>query len=338
MSRSPIQHARRPDETIPALAAKDVSVAYRTRAGEFGRRTARHALNGVSIEVGYGEIVALVGESGSGKSTLSRVLLGLVSPSRGHVEHHGKPLGALSRGELRSYRAEVQAVFQDPAASLNPRQRIWQCLASMLQLRNVRGHDELDSEIRRLLADVGLNPPEAFAGRYPHELSGGQQQRVSIARAFAMKPRIIVADEPLSALDVSVQAQVLDLMLDHQARTNAGYLLVTHDLNVVRAVADRVVVMYLGNVVEAGAAARVFEDPRHPYTRALLSSRLSIDPSQSRIRNRPTLDGDVASTTTVSAGCAFHPRCPIAVERCSADIPELRLVGGGSEAACHLAD
>lgn len=270
----------------PPLAAKDVSVVYRARAGEFGKRTTRPAVDGVSIEVGYGEIVALVGESGSGKSTLSRVLLGLIAPSSGHVEHHGRPLGALTRSELGAYREEVQVVFQDPAASLNPRQRVWTCLASMLELRNVRGHDELDAEVRRLLADVGLNPPEAFAGRYPHELSGGQQQRVAIARAFAVRPGIVVADEPLSSLDVSVQAQVLDLMLDYRARTNAGYLLVTHDLNVVRAVADRVVVMCLGNVVEAGEAARVFEEPQHEYTRTLLASRLSTDPSKSRIRNR----------------------------------------------------
>lgn len=271
--------------SIP-LRALDVSVTYRTRGGRFGRRRARRAVDGVSIDVGYGELVALVGESGSGKSTLSKVLLGLVPPSGGRVEHHGKSLGALTRSERRVYRGEVQVVFQDPAASLNPRQRVWTCLASMLRLRGVRDREELDAEVRRLLAEVGLNPPEAFAARFPHELSGGQQQRVSIARAFAMRPRIIVADEPLSALDVSVQAQVLDLMMSHQADTNAGYLLVTHDLNVVRAVAHRVVVMYRGRVVEAGDAAQVFEEPEHPYTRTLLSSRLSIDPSKSRIRKR----------------------------------------------------
>ncbi|WP_084652875.1 oligopeptide/dipeptide ABC transporter ATP-binding protein [Nocardioides insulae] len=341
MSTRPDQSATAEGVSIagapPPLAAKEVSVVYRTR-GDFGRRTARHALNRTSIEVNYGELVALVGESGSGKSTLSKVLLDLASPSAGEVAYHGKALNTLTRTEMRAYRNEVQVVFQDPAASLNPRQRIWKCLASVLELRGVRSQLELNEEITKLLTGVGLNPAESFARRFPHELSGGQQQRVAIARALAMKPRIVIADEPLSALDVSVQAQVLDLMIDHQKRTNAGYLLVTHDLNVVRAVADRVVVMYLGSVVEMGDAEQIFERPQHPYTRALLSSRLSIDASKRRIRDRPILTGDVPSTTAIPSGCAYHPRCPIAVERCSIDAPEPRVTGDGSSVACHLAE
>jgi oligopeptide/dipeptide ABC transporter ATP-binding protein len=325
--------------TTPALAARNVSVAYRSRGGgEFGRRTTRWALDDVSIEIWDGEIVALVGESGCGKSTLAKVLLGLLPPSSGEVEHRGKALSTLAKRAHVSYRNEVQVVFQDPAASLNPRQRVWQSLSSILEVHGMRHRGRRQDAVLNLLSSVGLDPPDVFANRFPHELSGGQQQRIAIARAFAMQPRVVIADEPLSALDVSVQAQILDLMIDHQRRTNAGYLVVTHDLNVVRAIADRVVVMYLGRVVESGNATQIFDDPRHPYTRALLASRLSIDPSKSRIRNRPTLVDDPPTATAIPAGCAFHPRCPLVEGICTTEVPALLPRGGVSLAACHLAD
>jgi oligopeptide transport system ATP-binding protein len=323
----------------PALAARNVSMAYRVNgAAEFGRRAVRLALDDVSVEVHDGEIVALVGESGCGKSTLAKLLLGLLRPTAGEVTHRGTALSKLAKSDHRAYRREVQVVFQDPAASLNPRQRIWQALANVLQVHGLTDRAQRDQRVFDLLASVGLTPPESFANRFPHELSGGQQQRVSIARAFATNPRLVIADEPLSALDVSVQAQILDLMIAHQNRTNAGYLIVTHDLNVVRAVAHRVVVMYLGRVVESGVAAEVFDDPRHPYTRALLASRLGVDPAASRIRDRPTLPGDVPATTAIPSGCAFHPRCPMAQDVCATDTPALLARGGVSLAACHFAD
>jgi len=323
----------------PALAARNVSMAYRVNGGtRFGRKAIRLALDDVSVEIRDGEIVALVGESGCGMSTLTKLLLGLLRPTAGEVTHRGMPLSRLTKSDHRAYRREVQVVFQDPAASLNPRQRIWQALANVLQGHGVTDRARRDDRVFDLLASVGLTPPESFANRFPHELSGGQQQRVSIARAFATNPRLVIADEPLSALDVSVQAQILDLMIAHQQRTNAGYLIVTHDLNVVRAVADRVVVMYLGRVVESGIAAEVFDDPRHPYTRALLASRLGVDPTASRIRDRPTLPGDVPATTTIPSGCAFHPRCPVAQDICATATPALLPRGGVSLVACHFAD
>jgi peptide/nickel transport system ATP-binding protein/oligopeptide transport system ATP-binding protein len=288
------------------------------------------AVDGVSFTLDAGETLALVGESGCGKSTLGRCLLRLVEPTAGDVRFQGRDVLRLRGADLLAFRRQAQIVFQDPFAALNPRLRVGQALAEPLLVHRLCPRSEFPERVASLLEMVGL--PAASAGRYPHEFSGGQRQRLVIARALATRPRLIVADEPVSALDVSVQAQVLNLLQDLQERLGVAYLFVAHNLAVVRQVAHRTAVMYLGKVVEVGPTAEVFARPRHPYTQALLSAVPVADPE--RPRQRLPLAGEVPSPREVPPGCSFHPRCPRATAECRRTEPPLE-GEAGHEAACY---
>ena len=296
------------------------------------RRRVIRAVDGVSFALAPGETLGLVGESGCGKSTTGRLILRLIEPSAGHIRFEGRDLVALSPHELWAARQRMQIVFQDPYGSLNPRMRVGRIIAEPLA---IYGQADAAGQRRRtaeLLEVVGLDP--AFAQRYPHELSGGQRQRIGIAAALALHPRLIVADEPVSALDVSIQAQVLNLLMDLRRRFGLTYLFISHDLHVVLHMSDRVAVMYLGEIVEIGSREVIHREPKHPYTQALLSAIPVADPTLRRERIVPK--GEVASALEVPAGCRFHPRCPLAFDRCRVERPAPRAVGVGHQAACHL--
>jgi len=280
------------------------------------------AVDEVTVEVFAGETLAIVGESGCGKSTLSKLLLGLLSPTSGSIEYLGKDVRKLSREQQHAYRKAVQVVFQDPLSSLNPRKQVRRILGDIVRLWSGRQTaDGINRRVQEVLREVELTPPRLFLERFPHELSGGQRQRVAIAKAIAVQPQLIVADEPLSALDVSVQGQILELLRRLKAESGVGYVLISHDLEVVRTVADRVVVMYLGKVVESGLVNEVFEAPRHPYTRSLLASVLRVEPRPPEERDRTLIAGEVPSLESIPSGCRFHPRCPVATELCAIEEP-----------------
>ncbi len=311
----------------PLVEIRGLRVHFPRQRGEVVR-----AVDGVNLTLSPGEAVGLVGESGCGKSTLARALLRLIPLTDGEVWFDGKPLHQLSEGQLRPLRQQMQMVFQDPMASLNPRMRIGHILAEPLEVHGLARGRQAWQQAGRLLERVGL-PPE-YLHRYPHEFSGGQRQRICIARAIATRPRLLVADEPTSALDLSIRAQIHALLRDLQRELNMAILFVTHDLHAVRQVCSRVVVMYLGKIVENAPADRLFATPAHPYTRALLDAVLEPKPSRARRpRNLPT--GDVPTAIRVPAGCRFHTRCPYAQERCRGEEPLLRTVGTGHEVACH---
>ncbi|MCJ7505784.1 dipeptide ABC transporter ATP-binding protein [Candidatus Bathyarchaeota archaeon] len=293
------------------------------------------AVDDVSFEISKGENLALVGESGCGKTTTARLILRLLDPTSGSISFAGKDLFDLTEEELRLIRPQLQLVFQDPYASLNPRKTIKQILGKPFSLHTDLTKEKIEDEVLRLLEIVGLSPPALFVDRHPHEFSGGQRQRICIARAIALNPSLVVADEPVSALDVSVRAQILNLLKDLQTRLGITYLLITHDLAVVRSVSNRVAVMYLGKLVEVGEVSELFKEPLHPYTEALLSATPIPDPEKSRSREKMILRGDVPSPIDPPPGCRFHTRCPLAMEKCRKLEPQLAGIKGGL-VACHL--
>jgi peptide/nickel transport system ATP-binding protein/oligopeptide transport system ATP-binding protein len=315
----------------PALEVRDLVKHFIAKRTVFGRTLATvKAVDGVSFAIQPGETLALVGESGCGKSTVGRLVMRLLEPTSGEVLLDGRNVTTLSETEFRPHRRNVQLIFQDPFSSLNPRMTIGQILAEPLMLHGIVPAGKRTDRVAELLGTVGLRPEQA--GRYPHEFSGGQRQRIVIARALAVEPKVIVCDEPVSALDVSIRAQILNLLKDLQSRLGLSYIFISHDLSVVKHIADRVAVMYLGRIVETGPADAVFDDPRHPYTRALLSAIPVASPAARR--DRRLLEGDVPSPLHPPPGCHLHTRCPYAQEICRTDRP--RLDDSGHPAACHF--
>jgi len=290
------------------------------------------AVDGVSLTVREGETLGLVGESGCGKSTLCRAILQLIAPTSGSVRFDGQELVGRSPPQLRPLRRQMQMIFQDPFASLNPRKRVGQIIGDPMQLHGLADSTDVKRRVQELLDRVGLQAEHYH--RYPHEFSGGQRQRIGIARALALQPRLIIADEPVSALDVSVQAQIINLLEDLQREFGMAYVFVAHDLGVVRHVSDRVAVMYLGKIVEEADSASLYSRPRHPYTHALLSAVPIPDPRKNAARQRITLEGDVPSPIDPPSGCRFHTRCASATDICRRDEPSL-VTDAGHSVACH---
>ena len=319
----------------PLLRIRGVKKYFPIKEGiVFKRETARvHAVDDVSLDLQPGETVGLVGESGCGKSTLGRCVIRLHDLTAGAIEFDGRDISSLSRKQLRPLRREIQMVFQDPYASLNPRKRVGTIISDPMRIHGVGDRQVTKARTQELLARVGLSPEHY--NRYPHEFSGGQRQRIGVARALALNPKLIVADEPVSALDVSIQAQVVNLLDDLQDEFDLTYLFIAHDLAVVRHVSDRIAVMYLGKIVEVSPADELYRRPVHPYTEALLSAVPIPDPDQSEQRERIVLEGDVPSPITPPSGCRFHPRCRYATEICATEDPPLLDHGEGHVAACH---
>jgi oligopeptide transport system ATP-binding protein len=318
----------------PLVEVERLTTHFPIRKGLLGRQVgAVHAVDDVSFSVREGETLGLVGESGCGKSTLGRTIVRLLEPTSGDVRFEGRSIGRLKPRELRPLRREMQMVFQDPYASLNPRKRVGSIIAAPLAIHGVEDGPRRRRRVQELLEVVGLSPEHY--NRYPHEFSGGQRQRIGVARALALRPKLIVADEPVSALDVSIQSQMLNLLEDLQEEFQLTYIFIAHDLGVVRHVSDRIAVIYLGKLVELSPAAELYERPIMPYTEALLSAVPIPDPDLSERRERIVLGGDVPSPIDPPTGCRFHPRCRYATEICSRVEPPLVDYGGGHLAACH---
>ncbi|MCQ4159051.1 ATP-binding cassette domain-containing protein [Roseomonas sp. GC11] len=315
--------------STPILELRSVVRHFDTPAGRV------RAVDDVSLTVRAGETLGLVGESGCGKSTLARLAMRLLPPDSGAILFEGTDLAKAGRGDLARYRARMQMVFQDPLSALNPRETIGRILEQPLLVHRRGGRAERRARVAQLLAHVGLRGD--IAARFPHELSGGQRQRVGIARALALEPRLLLCDEAVSALDVSVRAQVLNLLLRLRGEFGLAALFISHDLAVVRHVADRVAVMYLGQVVEQAPRDALWRQPRHPYTRALMAATPVADPAEARARPPLPLTGELPSPIDPPSGCRFHPRCPLALPRCREDVPALRLAGPEHTVACHLA-
>jgi len=322
----------------PILRVENLVKHFPVHSGSLFRRQTRvvHAVDGVSFDLGRGETLGLVGESGCGKSTTGRTIMQLYRPTAGAVFLDGVDLVKLTREELRTSRRKMQMIFQDPYASLNPRMTVGEIVADPLRVyRSGSSNRKIEEEVRSLLALVKLDP--SYTNRYPHEFSGGQRQRIGVARALALRPQLVVCDEPISSLDVSIQAQVVNLLVDLQHQLNLTYLFIAHDLSMVRHVCDRVAVMYLGIIVELAESSELYTSPLHPYTQALLSSVPIPDPVIEEKRRRIILSGEIPSPVDPPSGCRFRTRCPIARPLCAQEVPQWREIRTGHFAACHFA-
>jgi oligopeptide transport system ATP-binding protein len=318
------------------LVVRNLKKYFPIRRGVFQRKVGDvKAVDGVSFSIKRGETMGLVGESGCGKSTTGKAILQLDRPTAGEVIIDGVDLVHLKGEKLRQMRRKMQIIFQDPFASLNPRMNVGQIVGEPLEVHGEARGKEKEERVKELLRIVGLNPQ--FMTRFPHEFSGGQRQRIGVARAIALNPSFIVCDEPIAALDVSIQAQVVNLLKDLQKKFNLTYLFIAHDLSMVRHISDRVAVMYLGRIVELADWKTIYDDPRHPYTQALLSAIPIPDPVIEAKRKRIILEGDVPSAANPPKGCRFNTRCPVRQERCYSDDPQLREIGPDHLAACHFA-
>ncbi len=315
----------------PLLEIKELHKSFPVKAG-IGKTLHAKAVDGVSLSVEHGEAVGLVGESGCGKSTLGRLAIRLLEPTSGSVRFDGRDLEALNKQELRTLRRKMQIIFQDPFASLNPRMRIEDIVTEPIVIHGLAGKDELPARASVLLGKVGLSA-DALR-RYPHEFSGGQRQRIGIARALACEPSFIVADEPVSALDVSVQAQIVNLLEDLRGELKLSFLFIAHDLNLVRHFSDRVAVMYLGKIIELAPAEEIYKNPSHPYTEALLADIPVADPTVKK--KHILLKGDIPSPTRIPPGCRFHTRCLYRFEPCDKIVPKTTDLGNGHFVDCHL--
>jgi len=323
----------------PLLQVRNLKKYFPIKQGFFNQVVGQiRAVDGINFDLYHGECLGLVGESGSGKTTVGRSVLRALSPTDGQVlfrlDDRSYDLATATEGTLRPLRQHMQMIFQDPYSSLNPRMTVFDIIGEPLLVNGVSDKSEREQRVQELLTQVGLKPEHMR--RYPHAFSGGQRQRIGIARALALHPKLIVADEPVSALDVSVQAQVLNLLQELQENFQLTYLFIAHDLSVVGHISDRIAVMYAGKLVELGATDELFHQPRHPYTEALLAAVPVPEPS--RDRNRTLLSGEVADPANLPSGCVFHPRCPYAEDRCKTEVPEFREIATGHLARCHLVE
>lgn len=317
------------------VQTKNLTKEFATKTGAFGKSKATvHAVTDVNLQIREGETLGVVGESGCGKSTLGRLLLRLIEPTHGEVIFDGVDIRTLKTEEMRKYRKQMQMIFQDPYASLNPRLKVRDIIAEPMIIHQIHKTKEEDTAlVEDLMRKTGIRPE--FMYRYPHQFSGGQRQRVSIARALALSPRLIVCDEPVSALDVSIQSQILNLLGDLQEEMKLTYVFISHDLSVVRYLSDRVCVMFLGKVCEVGVTREIYDNPLHPYTKFLLEAVPVPDP-EVRKEKKDMLDGEIPSPVNPPSGCYFRTRCPYAQKRCAEEVPEMKEVEPGRFCACHL--
>ena len=327
-------------EQTKLLEIKDLKKYFTVKKSGFNKNQMVKAVDGVSMDIFRGETLGLVGESGCGKTTLGRTIIRLYEPTSGSIIYDGKPIYDSEKKiaeKMLPYRRKMQIIFQDPSASLDPRMTVGEIVGEALDIHKLyTGKGEREARINQLLEEVGLNAEHS--NRFPHEFSGGQQQRIGIARALAVEPEFIVCDEPISALDVSIQSQVVNMLEDLQDELGLTYLFIAHDISVVRHISNRIGVMYLGNLVELAESYELYRNPIHPYTKTLMSAVPIPDPVVTRARERVILEGDIPSPINPPSGCKFHTRCPYATERCKQEVPVFKDHGGGHYAACHLLD